>query len=144
MKIPEIFVPERKLDNKLEELMKEKPSRNTRISKNEIPSYALQENGDYVIISHAILVSMQNNKQLTSSSFYFTTDGGEHNLFIGGDVAKLDGKFVKVKESLISELTGLGITSSYEPDYDSGDWKLSMKHATENAYKELVKLVNNA
>lgn len=137
MKIPEIFLPEKKLDNKVEELLKEKPLQKSDLSKRAIPSYAVQENRDYLMIMYAIL----DNKKITSANFLFTIDGKEHEISIGGEVAKLDEKFVSVKESLISELIGLGITFSYEPDYDSGDWKLSMKHATENAYKELVKFV---
>lgn len=146
MKIPNIFVPEKKLDYKVEELLKEKPLQNSQSNKDEIPRYAVQEDGDYLIMRRGIFTNMPNHKKITSANFNFTINGKEYDLFIGGETAKLDGRFVKVEENLASKLFDLGLTSSHEPDHLTAacsDWDLEMKHATENAYKELVIFAHN-
>ena len=148
MKFPEIFLPEKKLDNKVEELMKEKPLQNSQSNKDEIPRYAVQENGDYLVMRGGILINTSNCKSITSSTFYFTIDSEEHKLYIGNEtMTKLDEKFVSIEEDLVSKLFDLGLLASREPDLlkvPGSDWELEMKHATENIYKKLVKLVNKA
>jgi hypothetical protein len=148
MKVPEIFLPEKKLDNKVEELMKEKPLQNPQISKNEIPNYAVQENGDYLVMRGGIIMDMPDCKSITNSNFYFTIDGEEHKLHRGTKESNwLDEKRVSIEERLVSKLFDLGLVASHEPDRlipVCNDWELEMKHITENVYKELVKLVNNA
>ncbi len=148
MKIPEIFLPEKKLDNKVEEIMKEKPLQKPQVNKDEIPRYAVQENGDYLVMRDGIIMDMPDCKSITNSNFYFTIDGEEHKLHRGTKESNwLDEKRVSIEESLVSKLFELGLIASREPDrliIATNDWELEMKYATEEAYKELVKLVNNA
>ncbi|MDP2907398.1 MAG: hypothetical protein Q8O03_05650, partial [Nanoarchaeota archaeon] len=97
MKVPETFLPEKKLDNKVESLMKEKPL--PQIGKDAIPRYALQENEDYLVMRGGIIINMTDCKKITSSTFYFTIAGEEHKLYIGNEaVMKLDEKFVSLEE----------------------------------------------
>ncbi|MDP2906461.1 MAG: hypothetical protein Q8O03_00825, partial [Nanoarchaeota archaeon] len=95
-----------------------------------------------------IIINMTDCKKITSSTFYFTIAGEEHKLYIGNEaVMKLDEKFVSLEEGLVSKLFDLGLVAFREPDYLGvvcNDWELEMKHKTEEVYKELVKLVNNA
>lgn len=148
MKVPEIFLPGKKLDYKVEELLKGNLLKRPQLNKDEIPRYAVQENGDYLVMRGGILINTPNCKSITSSTFYFTLDGDVHKLYIGNEaVTTLDEKFVSVEGGLVSKLFDLVLVASREPDHlmiACSDWELEMKHATENAYKELVKLVNNA
>lgn len=145
MKIPEIFVPEKKLDNKVEELMKEKPLKNPQVSKNEIPNYAVQENGDYLVMRGGIIMDMHDCKSITNSNFYFTIDGEEHKLHRGTKESNwLDEKHVSIEENLVSKLFQLGLLASLEPNLDiDGYWETNMKHKTEETYKELVIFAHN-
>jgi len=146
MKIPKIFVPERKLDNKLEELLKEKPLKKSQLGKYEkIPDYAIQENGDYLIMRGGIILNTTDCKSITSSTFYFTIDSEEHKLYIGNkEVMKLDEKFVSLEENLISNLFDMAIIAGNEPGLDIDNyWGMQMKHKTEDAYKELSNSLNN-
>lgn len=147
MKIPNIFVPEKKLDNKVEELMKEKPLQKPQVNKDEIPRYAVQEDGDYLVMRGGIIMNMPDCKSITNSNFYFTIDGEEHKLYRGTKAVNLlDEKRVSLEESLVSKLFDLGLVASREPDRSMvacSDWELEMKHATEDAYKELVVFAHN-
>lgn len=147
MKVPEIFIPEKKLDDKVEELMKEEPLQNLQLNKDEIPRYAIQEDGDYLVMRGGIIINTSNCKSITSSTFYFTVDGKEHKLYIGNEtVTKLDEKFVSIEESLFSKLFDMALVAGNEPDVDVPSyydyWKSKMKHATEEAYKELLNYGN--
>jgi len=147
MKIPEIFLPEKKLDDKVEELMEEKPLKTPQISKNEIPNYAIQEDGDYLVMRGGIIINTQDCKSITNANFYFTINGEEHKLHRGTKESNwLDEKYVVLGEGLVSKMFELGLVVSREPDHfhtvsACNDWELEVKHKTEDTYKELVKLV---
>ncbi len=145
MKVPEIFLPEKKLDNKVEELMKEKPLQKPQVNKDEIPRYAIQENGDYLVMRGGIIIYMPGRKSITNSTFYFTIDGEEHKLHRGTEtVNRLDEEYVSLEENLVSKLFQLGLLASLEPNLDiDGYWETNMKHKTEETYKELVIFAHN-
>lgn len=137
MKLSKIFVPNRNSNFKLEEFLKEdtKPSAQIPLNKQEIPAYAVQENGDYLVMRSGIIMDMPDCKSITNANFYFTINGEEHKLHRGiKSVNLLDEKRVIIEESLVSELFEFGRTASEEPDVDVPSyydhWKTKMKHAT--------------
>jgi len=146
MKLPQIFLLEKKLDEKVEHLLKEKLPKGLQVEKDEIPTYAIQENGDYLVMLTGIIINMPESKSMTNSTFYFTVDGEEHKLYRGNNESNwLDEKPIALSGSLVSKLLDLGLIASLEPhnsEIACNDWTLEMKHATERAYKDLVKLVN--
>jgi len=147
MKIPEIFIPEKNLDNKVEGLMKEKQLQQQQVNKDEIPKYAIQEDGDYLVMRGGIIINTPNHKSITSANFYFTINGKEHRLHRGNKESNwLDGNRVSLEESLVSKLLNLGLVAFQEPDHLNAaynDWELEMKHKTEETYKELVLFAHN-
>lgn len=143
MKIPTTFIPEKKLENKIEFLLKEKPL--PQINKNEIPSYALQEKGDYLMMGEGSFHNAPNNRKIEHAKFYFSLQGKEHKLYIDGDTTKIDEQLVDLESMMIFYLFEIALTSFYEHEYGhQKSWESDMVYFTKKVYNELVKIVDKS